>query len=418
MRTITAKTMVAIPVQLLSYFKRKKYGKPKLPFAVKSFRSFPPVSMSNFMKKIWVIGYRDSKICKTSGERKMTNAKVMGEIHHSSEHVDDLAQTMNEGDYDAIFFENRKSNLFDGETKPSYKYILFLFGYIEWFILNEFIYADKYPAIESASKNDVEVFTETDAPIPIVYKMGDNFKKNLLFYLLPIFISLFFFIPNFSSVKIGVVVLFSLIIYPFFYFVLVVHSANPREDYMSNFITDKTEKKSFNNILVSCGGKHVDSIASKLENNGINVEKAKRGWRSCIKSNLFLVGKVSLMILVMLVFLEFTKIFDPFIIPTIKGVIYSTIHFISKIHLSDLIFSRLIISIIFLVLAIYSIIQWSQFRNLENKLQSKTTIITSTGEVGFSDIDEILKKFTQGFRAMAIITSIGFIISIILSFLN
>lgn len=343
----------------------------------------------------------------------MTDAKIMGEIHHSSEHVNDLAQTMNEGDYDAIFFENRRSNLFDEETKLSYKYILFLFGYIEWFIMNKLIYADKSPAIESARKNGVEVFRETDASIPTVFRMGNDFKKNFLFYLLPICLGLFFLLP-FSPTKTGVVILSALFIYPFIYFAIVVQSAKPREDHMSNFVIDKTEEKDFNNILISCGDDHVNSIASKLENSGINANPVRRGWDSCMKSNFILTGKVSLMILVILVFLEYTKISDFLIIPTIKGIIYSIPHLISEIQISSLILSRLVISIMFLVLAIYSIIQWKKFRNLENNLQSKTRIITSSGEIGFSSIDQILKKFAQGFRAMAITTTVGFIISIIL----
>ena len=224
----------------------------------------------------------------------MVKAKIVGEFHTSKN--EELKRVVESENYDAIFIEGREDKIFDKSIKPGFGYSFFLLGFAEVVALSRF-YADKKNFLASAEKLGIPVFSNIDAPLPIIFNMTNIWIRRFLFPFLVLLSALLtLYGPFFSRLLIGMILLMASPL--IFFYVFVVN--NKRNDFMANSIIEKVKNNEYNNILVSCGDTHVDEIARNLKKHGIEVDAKRASKRSFLKIVLAPIILVIILIIIVL----------------------------------------------------------------------------------------------------------------------
>lgn len=201
----------------------------------------------------------------------MTKAKIVGEPHYSLKRTEELRRLVESKNYDAIFLEGREdrtSNMIDTGKRLGcpFGYPFFVMGLGEWMVLLR-IYSSKKSVLSSAKRLGIPVFTTIDAPIPMIFNMSNTWLRRIL---PPLFVFLSLFLIFHCWLVCGLVML---IMSPLLYLSILIQSVNEkRNEFMTDYIIEKIKTNNYSNILVSCGALHIDGIARRLKERGIQVE--------------------------------------------------------------------------------------------------------------------------------------------------
>jgi len=102
----------------------------------------------------------------------MVKAKIVGETHVSQKDIKRLEEIIESENYEAIFVEGRENKILESSS-PSISYIFFLFGWLEWLLLQK-LYAGKERIYKLAKERNIIIFDSIDATLPQIFRMSNN----------------------------------------------------------------------------------------------------------------------------------------------------------------------------------------------------------------------------------------------------
>lgn len=240
----------------------------------------------------------------------MPHATIQGELHGSQGDQQRLLDH-HLGDYDQLFIEGRADIDIRG---ISLKFAIFLIGVLMIFWLERLIavIAHVYSRLFSntvidirreANEAEVPIDDEIDSGLDEIYSEfkdgGSAYLIHAIMFVLPLFSfgtlwRLIVFEINqgswtspFSLVMLAIHMLSFVLVTGALFFVGVIILRSPnsaeREQTMASTIVDRSEANGYDQVLISCGDKHVTGITEELREEGWSVEPNRSGhWISKI----------------------------------------------------------------------------------------------------------------------------------------
>lgn len=222
----------------------------------------------------------------------MVKAVIQGEYHISTSDRESLGNHLND-EADALFIEQRSDQV--SPDNWSLGYLTFLIGVLTLYWLQAALY--RGPDIEE--EHDIPVHDEIDTPLPDLYARIPTGWKAVAGIIAVAFFCAGLYVPTYPVPFISapgiatqaytlvlkpIIIIGAPLIYSFILIILEGRRLGTRDEDMAEAITQISEQKEYETIVVSCGDAHTDRLSTLLENNDIEVEiqESKYNWGTCI----------------------------------------------------------------------------------------------------------------------------------------